>query len=123
MEKSESEYKRLLKMLDSPDVENTVLALHCIDNMDFETNKITILCLLKSSRTSPHLWIDNANKTYNRIVNSSPFAPTNKMLSFNDILNFINGETVSGEQIDAFYEAVADSLEATIESYKITIQR
>ena len=122
MEKSESEYKRLLKMLDSPDVENTVLALHCIDNMDFETNKITILCLLKSSRTSPHLWIDNANKTYNRIVHSSNFVIT-KMLSFNDILNHINGETVSGEQIDAFYEAVADSLEATIESYKITIQR
>lgn len=122
MEKSESEYKRLLKMLDSPDVENTVLALHCIDNMDFETNKVTILCLLKSSRISAQLWIDNANKTYNRIVHSSNFVIT-KMLSFNDILNHINGETVSGEQIDAFYEAVADSLEATIQSYKITIQR
>jgi hypothetical protein len=122
MEKSESEYKRLLKMLDSPDVENTVLALHCIDNMDFETNKVTILCLLKSSRISAQLWIDNANKTYNRIVHSSNYVIT-KMLSFNDILNQINGETVSGEQIDAFYEAVADSLEATIQSYKITIQR
>jgi len=122
MEKSESEYKRLLKMLDSPDVENTVLALHCIDNMDFETNKVTILCLLKSSRISAQLWIDNANKTYNRIVHSSAHVIT-KMLSFNDILNQINGETVSGEQIDAFYEAVADSLEATIQSYKITIQR
>lgn len=122
MEKSESEYKRLLKMLDSPDVENTVLALHCIDNMDFETNKVTILCLLKSSRISAQLWIANANKTYNRIVHSSAHVIT-KMLSFNDILNQINGETVSGEQIDAFYEAVADSLEATIQSYKITIQR
>jgi len=108
MEKSESEYKRLLKMLDSPDVENTVLALHCIDNMDFETNKVTILCLLKSSRISAQLWIDNANKTYNRIVHSSAHVIT-KMLSFNDILNQINGETVSGEQIDAFYEAVAKS--------------
>jgi hypothetical protein len=122
MEKSESEYKRLLKMLDSPDVENTVLALHCIDNMDFETNKVTILCLLKCSKISAQLWIANANKTYNRIVHSSAHVMI-KMLSFNDILNQINGETVSGEQIDAFYEAVADSLEARIQSYKITIQR
>lgn len=119
MEKSESEHKRLLNMLNSPDTENAVVALQCIENMNFDDKIVMIMCLYKTSECSPKMWIDHANKTYNKI--SHYHLSTMATITYRDILNALKGKTVVQEQIDVFLESVNNSLIASFNQYQINI--
>jgi hypothetical protein len=120
MEESESEHKRLLNMLNSPDTENAVVALQCLENMNFDDKIVTIMCLFKTSKCQSSVWIEHANKTYNKIQHYA-ISTNAQIITYRDILNALKGKTITQEQIDVFLESVDDSLRSTFAQYQINI--
>jgi len=62
-------YENVKDMLESPDPENTVVGLTCIENADFRDNLIYILCLIKESDIPAKQWETHAPETAKQFTN------------------------------------------------------
>jgi hypothetical protein len=56
-------YQQLKDMLESPDEENAVRALSCIENSDFKSNITYVLLMMKEANVVYELWKINATET------------------------------------------------------------
>jgi len=57
---TDEQYQSLYGMLQSADQENAVVALHCMENCDFQKSLGKLLYLYKHSKCDDNLWRDHA---------------------------------------------------------------
>lgn len=117
------DYKNLIRMLNSPDEENAIVALECLNNVDFKENMVLIMCLYKNCRHSEKFWIENANAIYNKlkdismIEDSSSYRHQAKAMTNRRILEKAKEHDASNEQIKVFAECVTEELLIGLEQY------
>ena len=69
MKLERSTYDKVQSMIESPDDENILMGLSCIENSDFKENMIFILLMLKETNVSIDEWSKHARNTLNNIKN------------------------------------------------------
>jgi hypothetical protein len=56
-------FQKIKSMLESPDKENVLMGMSCIENSDFKQNLTYIMLMLKEANVSIDEWKNNAKKT------------------------------------------------------------
>ena len=114
------EYKDLIRMIDSPDKENAIVALECLSNVDFESNLVLVLCLFKNSKVPESFWIDNANSLYNKIKDldiGQGLSTRCSSITNRNILEKAKSLGVGQEQIALFIEVINYELTNSLKEY------
>ena len=82
-------YENVKDMLESPDHENTVVGLTCIENADFRDNLIYILCLIKESDIPAKQWEKHAPETAKQFKNLFKGSITYSSITWNNIMTYM----------------------------------
>jgi len=69
MKLEHNNYEKIKQMLESPDTENIVMGMSCIENSDFKSNMTFILLMLKEANISIQDWNTHAPNTIETITN------------------------------------------------------
>ena len=64
---SDAQYESLRKMIESPDQQDNIVALHCLENCDQKESLGKILYLYKRAKFHEDLWTENAPKLWKRL--------------------------------------------------------
>lgn len=102
------DYKDMKRMLESSDQENRVMALQCLENLDFESNWMIILLLLKHANVPKSEWRSNAPKLTDTLKKRG--ISMEKVTTYQEVLNFTSKVKASDEQLQFFIEDVNETL-------------
>lgn len=105
-----STYENLKRMLESRDEENLVVAMGCIEQMDFRENLTYILFLLKASNVEPRQWEVYAPETTKKFINVFKVDLASSSLSFASILQLMKLYDVSQEDWQFYADRYAEHL-------------
>lgn len=112
IELNQSIFENVSAMLASVDPENKVVALSCIENVDFNENIAYILLLKKQGKASPEEWRQHAPTAYRLLKESG--ADVDGVITFKEALNILVKRKVKPVHIqfylDQFLGHIADSI-------------
>jgi hypothetical protein len=89
-------YNNLLKMLCSPDKENMLVGLNCINELELEKNLLFILLLRKLGYANAKEWAENAPLASNRLTQLVGWAYDTEKISY---MSFIDICKMTKEQL------------------------
>ncbi len=122
-------YENVKSMLESPDEENVMVGLSCIENCDQSANLIYILCLIKETNISSSLWVKHAPETTELFKNLFKGSITFSSITWNNIIVYtqVYDTTIEDYQflMDRFALYLKDMFNQgkdVIESVTITIK-
>jgi hypothetical protein len=109
------EYDTLFRMINSPDEENSKLAMSLLEGVNFKKNLVLILLLYKKSSRLFIEWKAWAPKLSGKVqrLGVQPGCP----LTYKDILKIMQDQQVAEEQVVLFVQAVNNSLKKDLCSY------
>lgn len=97
-------FPNILGMLESPDPENRVVALSCIDNVDFNSNITYILILKKEgTKATTHEWLEHAPNASKLLKGMG--IELDKALTYKQILETIVKRKVPSEDIQFYLDS------------------
>jgi len=120
-------YDNVMNMLQSPDKENVVLGLICIEEADIESDLVYLLLIKKLSNVSNTLWAEHAPKKIAFLKNLNIAVDT--VITYKQILSILCERKVSNNNLQFFFTKFANYLKQTmladyddcIESIDITL--
>jgi hypothetical protein len=102
----------ILQMMNSVDGENKVVALSCIDNVDFNKNLTYILILKKQSSASTADWKEFAPNTTKMLTGIG--VDVDSVLSYKQVLEILVKRKVPTEDIQFYLDRFAKYLYSSI---------
>jgi hypothetical protein len=106
-------FDNVLNMLNSVDPENRVVALSCIENVDFKTNLVYIMLLKKQGdKATTAEWKEHAPKVCQML--SSININLDNALTYKQILEILTKHKVSAEDIQFYLDKFARTLFTSI---------
>lgn len=105
-------YTNVMNMLQSPDKENVVLGLICIEESDIESDLVYLLLIKKLSNVSNSLWVEHAPKktAFLKSLNIS----VDTVITYKQILTMLCERKVSNDNLQFFFTKFADYLKLTM---------
>lgn len=95
-------FDNVLAMLSSPDKENVVMGLSCIEEFDITTGITYLLLIKKLANVSTDMWKEYAPQKLEYLKNISSIAYNEMPMSFQKILNLIQERKVPISDIEFF---------------------
>lgn len=105
-------FDNVVDMMNSPDEENVVVGLECIENVDFKSNMTFILLLKKMANVTAEMWKEHAPETYNKLV-SIDLQPE-KPISYKQILETIIKYKVPERNLQFYSDQFARNLQQSM---------
>ena len=105
-------HESMLAMMNSTDKENMVVALNCIENVDFDKSLVYILLLKKFSNASAEDWKSNAPKVSAKL--KALEVDVDKPINFKKILQIIVQRKVPKDDIQFYLDRFGGYLFTTI---------
>lgn len=113
IELNQNTFKNVLAMLNSVDPENNVVALSCIENVEFNENIAYILLLKKMGvKTDNKQWMEHAPTAYKLLKESGADVTGN--ITFKEALNILVKRKVKPEDIQFYLNQFLDHLSDSI---------
>jgi N-acetylglutamate synthase/N-acetylornithine aminotransferase len=109
-------YERLKSMLESTDQENLVVAMECIEQVDFRENMTMILFLIKDSNVDPELWKKHAPITTEKFFSVFSVGIGNASLAFSNIMRLMKLYEASIEDWQFYADRYAQHLMKQIQT-------
>jgi hypothetical protein len=106
-------FKNILDMINSPDEENKIVALQCIEHMDYRSNIAYVVMILKNSNLAEQFWLENAPKAYNYLKTLD--FQVGKAMTFKRIFGTLIKVGVSQEDLQFFFDIFGEELKRTME--------
>lgn len=123
-------YENVKDMLESPDHENMIVGLTCIENADFRDNLIYILCLIKETNIIAKDWDNHAPETAKQFKNLFKGSITYSSITWNNIMTYMQMYDAPFEDyqflMDRYSLYLVDALNGdknVIESVQITVKQ
>lgn len=112
MEHTLEKFDSVVKMLQSTDEENIVLALTLIEQLEFKENLVFILLAKKNAHCNNPMWEKNAPVTFRNLKAVTP--NVSKVLTFKKILQILVAQKVDAEQMQFYLDVFAKYLKEQI---------
>lgn len=109
------DYASLIKMLHSSDEENAVVALQCIDHMDFNDNMVTILMLYKKANIPYTFWKEHAPNTVKLLKTCG--VSGERVLTYADIMSIMRAKKADAYQLQLFVEGINETIKNDLVEY------
>ena len=93
--------KNILKMLRSPDSDNTYIAFQSLENMSLKNKEGEVIVLFKYSKMSMHDWETNSPKCYKIL---STYFTNTKNITSGECLSLMTSKNSSKASIELFLE-------------------
>ena len=106
-------YFNMLGMMRSPDEENKIVALNCLENMDFKTNLVYILMLMKHTSIEENLWKCHAPITFDRLFQLN-FKLSHTM-TFKKVFETVLRTSVHNDDIQFFFDIFSGHLKEMVQ--------
>jgi hypothetical protein len=118
-------YNNLLNMLNSSDRENAVVALTCIENIDFKLFMLKIMLLYKESKVELGMWKEHAPKAHAKLMKaiySTKHAQTqpHDYVTFDEIVRACAKETISEEDTQLLVSVICKKMQDSFEAYGLS---
>lgn len=107
-----SSFTNMMGMMNSPDEENKVVALTCIENVNYERNLVYIVMLIRHTSISEELWWKHAPKAYAYLLNLGYKAGA--AVSFKSVFETLLKAKAPAEDLQFFCDIFADFLKKTM---------
>jgi hypothetical protein len=107
---NKEETRNLLKMLQSKDSENHVIALQAIENNANSDYLSELVLLYKFGITETILWIGNAPKAWALLEKHFPSASTAHAVSSGSCLSIMLGNNASNAALELYFECFVEQM-------------
>lgn len=104
----------ILAMMDSPDTENRIVALNCIENVDFNKNLTYIMILKRQGKASEAEWKEHAPKASQMLQGLG--IKLDAALTWKQVLELLVKRGVPPEDIQFYLDRFANQLFGSIKS-------
>lgn len=110
-------YLNIIKMLNSTDKENQVVALTIIDQIDIKDNITKVLLLKKHSKSSIDAWEEHAPNAfaYLQELDKKKVIDMRRHLTYKNVLKAITVEKVPQEELDFYMADFGDYLKTQLQ--------
>jgi hypothetical protein len=105
-------FKNILDMVNSPDDENKIVALQCIENMNYKANIVYVVMILKNSNLQESLWLENAPKAYGYLKTLE--FQVGKAMTFKRIFGTLIKLGVNPDDLQFFFDLFGEELMRTM---------
>lgn len=108
-------YESLMRIINSDDKENVIVALKCLENLDFSEYMHIILLVIRDANINMDVWKNETPKLYKKLKKRIDISKN--ILTYEIIFNLLKDNDATNEQVSCIVKSLSKTILEQLQKY------